>query len=105
MNNLVLQWLFIGLAAVSLSFIIDSLKNYLCHMKYGEVIEELASLEHEQWVHWVKYMMLNATEENLSRWLRQVHTSYPSLSEREKEADRKWARKVVEIMERRSLLK
>lgn len=42
-----------------------------------EVVEALAALEHEQWAHWTKYA---------------------DLSEKEKESDREWARKVLEII-------
>lgn len=60
-------------------------------------IEVLASLEHEQWAHWTKYMLDNLTDENISRWRLQIKTPYEQLTENEKESDRVWARKVSEI--------
>lgn len=61
----------------------------------SELIEKLAKLEHEQWVHWVKYMAENFTKENMERWERQIKTPYEKLSEEEKEKDRMWAKKVL----------
>ncbi len=63
-----------------------------------EVQERLAELEHIQWAHWTKYMLDNLTLENMAKWWKQSQTSYSELSEVEKEADRKWARKVVEAL-------
>ncbi len=64
------------------------------------MIERLAKLEHEQWAHWTRYMLDNLTDENIARWRRQIETPYAELSEEEKESDRKWARKVIEIVAR-----
>lgn len=83
-----------------------------------ELIEKLAELEHEQWAHWTKYLFskldLNAvpsnfgvsglrrvcsiSEDDYKRWSRQIRTPYHELSEKEKESDREWARKVVELI-------
>jgi len=60
--------------------------------------EELADLEHVQWAHWTKYMLSNMTSENVSRWERQCETAYQNLTEREKESDRQWADKVLEVL-------
>lgn len=60
-------------------------------------LEALAALEHEQWAHWTQYMLDNLTPENVARWRRQIETSYADLSEREKESDRAWARKVLDV--------
>jgi arsenate reductase-like glutaredoxin family protein len=61
-------------------------------------LEQLAALEHEQWAHWTRYMLDNLTEENIARWRRQIDTPYEELSEKEKESDRKWARKVLDVL-------
>ena len=61
------------------------------------LIEKLAALEHEQWAHWTRYMLDNLTPENVQRWRRQIETPYKDLSEKEKESDRVWARKVMEL--------
>ena len=62
-------------------------------------MEKIAPLEHEQWAHWTKYMLDNLTEENIARWRKQIETDYSDLSEEEKESDRVWARKLLEIDE------
>ena len=85
--------------------------------------EKLAALEHEQWAHWTGYMldtlepllaygrgvMREASShgfgdaeaikslEALQRWFRQISTPYANLTEKEKESDRAWADKVLEI--------
>ena len=65
---------------------------------YEECVEQLASIEHRQWAHWTKYMLENMTPENVARWQKQIKKPYSQLSEKEKESDRKWARKVVDFM-------
>lgn len=60
--------------------------------------EALADLEHDQWAHWTAWMLDNFTPENIVRWRRQIATPYAALSEREKDSDREWADKVLEIV-------
>jgi hypothetical protein len=62
-----------------------------------KLVEELAALEHLQWSHWTKYMLENLTPENIERWKKQIETPYEELDEKEKESDRKWARKVLGV--------
>lgn len=62
-----------------------------------ERLEELAELEHEQWAHWTRYMLDNLTDENISRWRKQIETPYVELTEKEKESDRSWARKAAKL--------
>jgi len=89
------------------------------------VLEDLASLEHEQWAHWTKYMLsvlapvFEAVDvlENASgyeavvgvpeiadayaavkRWKRQIETAYADLTEKERDSDREWARKVMDTV-------
>lgn len=59
--------------------------------------ERAAALEHEQWAHWTGYMLDNLTPENIERWRRQIKTPYKDLTEKEKESDRKWADRGIEI--------
>jgi len=60
--------------------------------------EELAELEHEQWQHWMKYMIDNIQySESVERWGRQMKTPYKNLSEQEKKSDRKCADKVMAL--------
>ncbi len=60
--------------------------------------EELSELEHLQWCHWTEYMLNNLTPENIERWKRQINTPYIELSEKEKESDKKWAQKTIDII-------
>ena len=63
-----------------------------------ELLERLADLEHERWSGWMLYQLENLTPENLVRWKRQMVTPYAQLSEREKESDRKEARKSLAVV-------
>ena len=68
---------------------------------YGEdLLEKLADLEHKQWGEWTRHFLEFYNRSNRRRWERQSHTAYKNLSEEEKESDRVWARKVLEIMNR-----
>lgn len=64
----------------------------------NKLLEELSALEHEQWAHWTKFMLGNMTDFNRTRWEKQIETSYSELSNKEKESDREWARKVLELI-------
>ena len=84
--------------------------------------EKLAELEHVQWAHWTSFMLEvlhnnvgggddgfciqcgspdpedHAEECHIGRWMRQIETPYSELSEKEKDSDREWADKVLEIV-------
>lgn len=72
--------------------------------KQMQLIEKLAELEHEQWVHWTQYMLDNLTPENIERWRRQIATKYSDLTEAEKDSDREWADKAFELVWESGLL-
>ncbi len=59
--------------------------------------EELAALEHEQWAHWTAYMLDNMTDVNIARWRQQIECPYEALTEEEKDKDREWADRVLEV--------
>jgi len=63
------------------------------------VLETLAALEHEQWVSWSRSLAAteHLSEARVERWQR-LWVPYADLSEQEKEADREWARRVLEIL-------
>jgi hypothetical protein len=61
--------------------------------------EQLSELEHQQWAYWTRYMLDNLTLENIERWRRQIETPYAQLSDSEKSSDRRWADKVIELIE------
>ena len=65
--------------------------------------EQLAELEHEQWCHWTRYFLdslLNekSFKENIVRWAKQAITKYKDLTEEEKDKDRIWADKIINII-------
>lgn len=76
-----------------------------------DFIEELADLEHQQWSHWTDYLFKRLslkpnslrvderTRKDFKRWVKQIITPYKDLSEKEKDADRVWARKVIKLIE------
>lgn len=67
--------------------------------KYSKkLIDLLANLEHEQWSHWMNYFYKNDTSENRDIWNRQIKTPFSKLSEKEKDSDREWAKKVLMII-------
>ena len=72
-------------------------------------MEKFASLEHERWAKWQKYMhskFIEDSRENseyvclpkelFQRWERQINTPYSELSEQEKESDREQVRPYLE---------
>jgi len=58
--------------------------------------EKLAELEHKQWVEWSKEIARteNISEERCRRW-KKLWIEYKFLTEKEKEQDREYARKVI----------
>ncbi|NLH46836.1 MAG: hypothetical protein GX451_12045 [Acholeplasmataceae bacterium] len=74
----------------------------------SEIREQLAALEHEQWVGWMNYLFEKSIEsgdgsvtipaEMVDRWKRQINTPYADLSDSEKESDREIADKVLRIL-------
>lgn len=65
----------------------------------NELLEKLAEVEHNQWVEWSKSMVRNenVTKETLNRWLN-LWVPYSELTEDEKNSDRRYARKVLDII-------
>lgn len=43
-------------------------------------------------------MLNNLTDTNIKRWSQQLLTPYSELSDKEKESDRSWARKVINLL-------
>jgi len=66
------------------------------------LIEKLAELEHEQWCAWAESLIKDKTtkfsDERIERWANLICTNYDNLTEKEKEQDRVWARKVLSIV-------
>lgn len=78
--------------------------------KKDDLREELASLMHDVWSHWMKHLFSKCREEGapgylipreaVDRWRRQSNTSYDELTEEEKDSDREQADKVLELLRR-----
>lgn len=74
----------------------------------NDLLERLASVEHERWGHWQKYMhskcipqadgTLLIPADLVARWQKQIETPYPELSETEKESDREQVRKYMPLI-------
>ena len=75
----------------------------LCRM-----IEALASIEHERWAHWQRYVhgkgqlqadgSLLIPADSVQRWERQIATPYTALSEEEKKSDRDQVQRYLSII-------
>ena|SRR3972149_4712869 len=68
------------------------------------MIEELAELEHEQWIAWSKNIAGSEriSKDRLERW-KPLWKKYSKLTEKEKNQDRKWAmyvwRKIARVIQ------
>ena len=69
--------------------------------------EILADVQHEIWSSWMEYLFqqcilvsegMAIPFDKVSRWVRQMNTSYSELSEGEKDSDRDQADKVLEVL-------
>lgn len=73
-----------------------------------ELMELLASLEHERWSHWQRYLhskcnfgddgSLTIPAELAQRWAEQMSTQYEDLPEDQKESDREQVRRYLPII-------
>ncbi|WP_231877974.1 hypothetical protein [Gluconobacter albidus] len=74
------------------------------------LIDELASIEHERWAHWQRYMHDKAARQSdgsllipsnlVAKWERQIDTPFNELSDKEKESDREQVEKYLPIIKR-----
>jgi hypothetical protein len=72
------------------------------------LLETLAAIEHERWSHWQRYLHEQCIEGKdgslvipaslVTRWSKQMETSYHALSEREKESDREQVRQYLSVI-------
>jgi hypothetical protein len=76
---------------------------------FDELLEALASLEHERWSHWQRYVhskclrhgsdgSLLIPAELVKRWEQQIETPFADLSEEEKESDREQVRRYLPLI-------
>lgn len=66
----------------------------------NKYLEQLASLEHDQWMEWAKSLLKaepGISKERKERW-EKLFVPYKDLSESSKEQDRVYARKALEII-------
>ncbi len=82
-----------------------------------KLIEEIADFMHDQWINWMKNVFtkgqltdcspdfVNLPEdeedfhifrEDYDHWKRQMETPYAKLTEKEKDSDKEWAKKLIE---------
>ena len=76
--------------------------------RLNALIDELASIEHERWAHWQRYMhaqgklqpdgSLVIPADLVRRWESQIQRAYADLSEVEKESDREQVRRVLPLI-------
>ena len=66
-----------------------------------DIFEELASLEHDQWMLWAKDIIKSEdiSPERAARW-KKLFVPYDELSEEDKDKDREWAKKVMSIIDK-----
>lgn len=72
------------------------------------VVEQLASIEHDRWAHWQRYIHTHCERradgslvippDLVARWERQIETAFVDLSEDERESDRQQVRKYLPVV-------
>jgi hypothetical protein len=72
------------------------------------ILETLASVEHERWSHWQRYMHSKCVPQGdgallipadlVKRWGKQANTPYSELTNQEKESDREQVRKYLPLI-------
>lgn len=80
----------------------------LLHSTY--LMEHLASIEHERWSHWQRYMhskcepgadgSLIIPAELVARWTLQMSTEYEELPAEQRESDREQVRRYLPVIDR-----
>lgn len=73
-----------------------------------DLTDTLASIEHERWSHWQRYMHSKATKQSdgsllipaelVEQWERQIETPFEQLSETEKDSDREQFQKYLPVI-------
>jgi hypothetical protein len=68
-----------------------------------ELIEALAAIEHEQWLHWSRATASDVSAATRAKW-QTSWVKYDEMPDNLKEVDRVWARKVVGLLRERKLI-
>ncbi len=76
--------------------------------RLNSLVEELASVEHERWAHWQRYMhdqgerlgdgSLLIPADLVDRWESQIARPFSELDEKEKESDREQVRRYLPLI-------
>jgi predicted YcjX-like family ATPase len=69
----------------------------------GDLVEALAEIEHQQWLHWSKAVATEVADTTRQKWQRSW-VDYAELTDDLKDADRVWAREVVTLLQQRGLI-
>lgn len=69
-----------------------------------DLLVRLAELEHEQWMHWSQAVAGEVPESTRAKW-KSMWIPYSELTEELREHDRVWARKVLELLRCRGLIR
>ncbi len=74
----------------------------------GDLIEQLAAVEHERWSHWQRYVHSKCVRQPdgslllpadlVARWEKQIDTKYAELDDQERESDREQVRKYLPLI-------
>jgi hypothetical protein len=75
----------------------------------NELLETLASVEHERWAHWQRYLHSRCVPQGdegallipadlVRQWEKQIVTPYSELTDAEKESDREQVRKYMPLI-------
>ena len=68
-----------------------------------DLVEDLARIEHAQWIHWSQTVAADIANATRMKWQRSW-VDYAELRDDLKETDRFWARKVVMLLRQRQLI-
>ena len=83
---------------------LDQIKIKESGVVQTQQLETLAATQHEIWAHWMEYLFdqcilsgegMAIPFDKVSRWVRQMNTSYAGLPEGEKDSDRDQAKKII----------
>ena len=75
----------------------------ILHEPTEDLIETLARVEHEQWMHWSQTVAAEVPAATREKW-RHSWVPYQDLTDELKEADRVWARKVLAVLRTHQLI-
>lgn len=72
------------------------------------LVDDLASIEHERWAHWQRYMHGKGVAQSdgsllipahlVAQWERQIATPFAALSEQEKDSDREQVQRYLPLL-------